>query len=149
MFPWYLIFLKRSLVFPILLFSSISFHWSLRKAFLSLHDSLWNSEFKWEYLSLSPLLFASLFFTTIWVQPKRKKEKQWTGGQAFKGHCSNRTMTLTIPRPKQAWGNFILCVWRVKSEVRGNWVMGMSGPSQSTVVCFVVGLADVSCSFNL
>ena len=31
-----LIFLKRSLVFPILLFSSISLHWSLRKAFLSL-----------------------------------------------------------------------------------------------------------------
>ena len=40
-FPWNillvsLIFLKRSLVFPILLFSSISLHWSLRKAFLSL-----------------------------------------------------------------------------------------------------------------
>ena len=31
-----LIFLMRSLVFPILLFSSISFHWSLMKAFLSL-----------------------------------------------------------------------------------------------------------------
>ena len=31
-----LIFLKWSLVFPILLFSSISLHWSLRKAFLSL-----------------------------------------------------------------------------------------------------------------
>ena len=31
-----LIFLKRSLIFPILLFSSISSHWSLRKAFLSL-----------------------------------------------------------------------------------------------------------------
>ena len=31
-----LIFLKRSLVFPIQLFSSISLHWSLRKAFLSL-----------------------------------------------------------------------------------------------------------------
>ena len=31
-----LIFLKRSLVFPILLFSSISLHWWLRKAFLSL-----------------------------------------------------------------------------------------------------------------
>ena len=29
-----LIFLKRSLVFPILLFSSISLHWSLRKTFL-------------------------------------------------------------------------------------------------------------------
>ena len=31
-----LLFLKRSLVFPILLFSSISLHWSRRKAFLSL-----------------------------------------------------------------------------------------------------------------
>ena len=31
-----LIFLKRSLVFPILLFSSISLNWLLRKAFLSL-----------------------------------------------------------------------------------------------------------------
>ena len=46
-----LIFLKRSLVFPILLFSSISLHWSLRKAFLSLLAILWNSAFKWEYLS--------------------------------------------------------------------------------------------------
>ena len=40
-----LIFLKRSLVFPILLFSSISLHWSLRKAFLSLLAILWNSAF--------------------------------------------------------------------------------------------------------
>ena len=31
-----LLFLKRFLVFPILLFSSISLHWSLRKTFLSL-----------------------------------------------------------------------------------------------------------------
>ena len=41
-----LIFLKRSLVFPILLFFSISLHWSLRKAFLSLLATLWNSAFK-------------------------------------------------------------------------------------------------------
>ena len=40
-----LIFLKTSLVFPILLFSSTSLHWSLRKAFLSLLDILGNSEF--------------------------------------------------------------------------------------------------------
>ena len=60
-----LIFLKRSLVFPILLFSSISLHWSLRKAFLSLLAILWNSAFKWVYLSFSPLLFASLLFTAI------------------------------------------------------------------------------------
>ena len=60
-----LMFLKRSLVFPILLFSSISLHWSLRKAFLSLLAILWNSEFKWEYISFSPLRFASLLFSDI------------------------------------------------------------------------------------
>ena len=56
-----LIYLKRSLVFPILLFSSISLQWSLRKAFFSLLAILWNSAFKWEYLSFSPLLFTFLF----------------------------------------------------------------------------------------
>jgi len=55
-----LIFLKRSLVFPSLLFSSISLHWSLRKAFLSLCAILWNSAFKWVYLSFSSLPFTSL-----------------------------------------------------------------------------------------
>ena len=61
-----LIFLKRSLVFPILLLvSSISLLWSLRKAFLSLLAILWNSAFKWVYLSFSLLLFTSLLFTAI------------------------------------------------------------------------------------
>ena len=48
-----LIFLKRSLVFPILLFSSISLHWLLRNAFLSLLAILWNSAFRCFYLSFS------------------------------------------------------------------------------------------------
>ena len=62
-----LIFLKRSLVFPILLFSSISLHWSLRKAFLSLLVILCNfvTSFRWIYISFSPLLFASLLFSVI------------------------------------------------------------------------------------
>ena len=60
-----LIFLKISLVFPILLFSSVSLHWLLRKAFLSLLAILWNSAFKCVYLSFSPLLFTSLLFTAI------------------------------------------------------------------------------------
>ena len=55
----------RSLVSPILLFTSISLLWSLRKAFLSLLAILWNFAFKWVYLSFSPLLFASLIFTAI------------------------------------------------------------------------------------
>jgi len=54
-----LIFLKRSLVFLILLFSSISLHWSLRKTVLSLLGILWNFAFKWVYLSFSPLPFTS------------------------------------------------------------------------------------------
>ena len=60
-----LIFLKRSLVFPILLFSSISLHWSLRKAFLSLLAILWNAAFICLYLSFPPLLLASLLLTAI------------------------------------------------------------------------------------
>ena len=53
-----LIFLTRSLVFSSLLFSSISLHWSLRKAFLSLLAILWNSSFKWVFF-FSPLPFSS------------------------------------------------------------------------------------------
>ena len=60
-----LIFLKRSLDFPILLFSSISLHWSLTMAFVSLFAILWNSAFKWLYLIFYPLLFTSLLFTAI------------------------------------------------------------------------------------
>ena len=54
-----LIFLKRYLVFPILSFSSISLHRSLKKAFLSLLVILWISAFRWVYLSFS-LPFTSL-----------------------------------------------------------------------------------------
>ena len=69
MFAWNvpliaLIFLKTCLVFPIILFSSISLHWSLRKAFLSLLAILWNSAFKWVYLSFSPLLFPAICKTS-------------------------------------------------------------------------------------
>ena len=59
------IFLKRSLVFPLLLFSSSFMHCSLKKAFLLLHAVLWKSAFSWIYLSLSPLLIASLLSLVI------------------------------------------------------------------------------------
>ena len=63
-----LIFLKRSLVFPILLFSSISLDWSLSKAFLSLLAILWNPAFSLVYLSFFlclPLLFFSQLFLRL------------------------------------------------------------------------------------
>ena len=62
MFP---IFLKRSLVFSFLLFSSITKHRSLKKAFLYLLVLFWNSMFNWMYLSLTALLFASLLSPAI------------------------------------------------------------------------------------
>ena len=58
-------FLKSSLVFPILLFSSISVHCSFKKAFLSLLAILWNSTFSWVYLSLSPFPFPPLLSSAI------------------------------------------------------------------------------------
>ena len=57
-----LIFLKRSLVFPILLFSFIPLHWPLRKAFLSLLAVLWNTAIRWVYLSFL-LCLLLLFFS--------------------------------------------------------------------------------------
>ena len=57
-------FLKKSLVFPILLFSSFLFidHWG-RLSYLSC--CFWNSAFRWVYLSISPLPFASLLFSAV------------------------------------------------------------------------------------
>ena len=56
-------FLEEISSLSILLFSSIL--WLLRTALLSLLAILWNSAFKWEYLSFSPLFFTSLLFTAI------------------------------------------------------------------------------------
>ena len=60
-----LIFLKRSLVFPVLLFFVYFFALIAWKAFLSLLAILWNSAFRWLYLSFYFLLFTSLLFTAL------------------------------------------------------------------------------------
>ena len=65
-----LVFLKRSLVFPILLFSSISLPWMLRKAFLSLLAILWNSAYNSNaYIFPFLLCFSLLFFLQLFVRP--------------------------------------------------------------------------------
>ena len=66
-FPWNvplvtLIFLKISQAFPILLFSSIYLHWSLKKTFVYLL-AIWNSA--WIYLSFSPSPLDSPLFSAI------------------------------------------------------------------------------------
>ena len=68
MFAWYLIFLKRPLVFPILIFSSISLHLSLRKAFLSLLAIFFgtlHSDSVSFYFSFALLLFFSQLFVRL------------------------------------------------------------------------------------
>ena len=60
----YPIFLKRSVVFSILLFASISFHWSLRMAFLSLlaiFGSLHSNGYIFPFLLCFSVLFFSQF----------------------------------------------------------------------------------------
>ena len=55
-------FLKIPLVFPILLFSSISLHCSLNKAFLFILAILWNCVFSWVYFPYL-LCILLLFFS--------------------------------------------------------------------------------------
>ena len=59
------IFLRKSLAFPILLFSYNSLHCTLMKAFLSLLAILWTSIFRWVYFSFSSLPFTCLLFSAI------------------------------------------------------------------------------------
>ena len=73
-FPWNiplasLIFLKRSLVFPILFFSSISLHWSLRKVFLSLPCYSLELCIQMLISFLFLLCFSLLFFSELFVRP--------------------------------------------------------------------------------
>ena len=61
-----LVFLKRSLVFPILLFSSIYLPWSLRKAFLSLPCYSWKLCIQMCISFLFSFAFGFPFFTGIY-----------------------------------------------------------------------------------
>ena len=63
------VFLKRSLVFPLLLLSCSFMHCSLKEA-LFLLALLWDSVFSWMYLSLSPLLSTSPLSSAICKPPQ-------------------------------------------------------------------------------
>ena len=58
-------FPEEIFTFPLSLFSSIIKHFSLKKGFSSPLAILWISVFNWMYVSLSPLLFTSLHYSTI------------------------------------------------------------------------------------
>ena len=82
-----------SLVFPVVLFSSISLHWSLRKAFLSLLAILWNKPFKSSFkekterscqfgsLNRSNLCFLRNVFAAVqWSQSSTEQAWVFLGG---------------------------------------------------------------------
>ena len=71
MSPCYLTYLKRSLVFPILLFSSISLHCSLRKAFFFFNLSLlfFGTLHSHGYIFPFLLCLLHLFFSQLLVRP--------------------------------------------------------------------------------
>ena len=57
--------LKRSLVFPLLLFSSFIKNFFIEEGLLFSFSYFWNSAFSWMYPSLSPLLFTFLHSSDI------------------------------------------------------------------------------------
>ena len=64
------VFLKRSLVFPVLLFSSVSLHCSFKKAFLPLLAVLWNSASSC-YIFPFPPCISLLFFPQLFIKPSQ------------------------------------------------------------------------------
>ena len=64
-----LIYLRRSLVFPILLFFSISLHWSLRKAFFKSLLAIFGTLHSDGYIFLFFLCLPLLFFSQRFVRP--------------------------------------------------------------------------------
>ena len=98
MFPW-LTFLKRSLVFPILLFSSISLHWSLRGFLISLCYSL---EFCIQMEGTNKTLYA----------PGPKRKELWP----------HKRLTQTcLWEPRSLW-------WRCGRQWPATWSGALSVP---------------------
>ena len=108
-----LIFLKSSLVFPILLFSSISLHWSLGKAFLSLLAILGTLHSD-AYIIPFLLCFLLIFFSQLFVRPPQiailpfcisfslggfdhsSCTMPWTSVHSFSGMLSIRSNSLNL-----------------------------------------------------
>ena len=111
----YPILLKSSTVFPILLFPSVSFQCSFKKASLSLLAVLCNSAFSWVYLSLHPCLWL-FFFSQEFIKTSQTTSLPscitfflgglvlltasctmlWTSIHSFSGTLSTRCNTLNL-----------------------------------------------------
>ena len=133
MFPWYLIFLKRSLVSPILLSSSISLHWSLMKAFLSLLAILWNSAFRWAYysFSLQPVLLIRTIPQASYPHPSvgrknekhnhRKLTKLITWPQPCLTHWNYESYLVGPPKMDRSWRRVLIKHGPLEKGVANNF----------------------------
>ena len=148
----------RSLIFPILLFSSISLHWSLRKAFFSLLAILWNSAFKWVYPSFSPLPLMLLWKTQQWSQdwkrsvsssiPKKGNAKKCSNYRsiALISHASNIMLKIPQVRLEQYVNHELPDVQTGFRKGRGtrnqianmHWIIGKAREFQKNIYfCFI------------
>ena len=101
------IFLKRSLVFPFVLFSSILLHCLYKKAFLSLLAILWKSAFSWVYLSFSQLLLL-FFFPQLFVKPAKTTSPHSCISSSLGWFCSLPPVVLqtsVLSSPKDTFSN--------------------------------------------
>ena len=91
-------FLEEISSLPLLLFSSVSLHYSFKEAFLSLLVIVRNSVFSWVYPSLSPLPFISLLSSAVY---KASSDNQFSFltflflGIGF-GHCLLYNLQISV-----------------------------------------------------
>ena len=103
MFLWYFQFSWRD---P--LFSSISLHCSLKKAFFSLLAIFWNSTFSCVYLTLSPLLLI-LSFLQLFVKPPLEGFPNLENPVV----ATELKKSILIPVPKKGSSKECLNLWTV------------------------------------
>ena len=125
-----LIFLKISLAFPIPLFSFISLHWSQRKAFLSLLAILWNSAFKWVYLSFSPDINVFAPDINIYI---RSKTLEYTNAMPQAGVCV-RVCVCAVPSYVQQRGEQCGRLYRKLMFLSGFHVQAIASQESSFLI---------------
>jgi len=119
-----LIFLKRSLIFPILLLSSVSLLWALMKAFLSLLAVLWNSALNGFIFPFLLYLFSSFLFSAIC---KASSENHFAFSLSCIGEGNGNPLQcscLENPRDGAAWWAAISGV--TQSRTRLKWLSSSS-----------------------